>query len=219
MATRGRAMLAGAILTGVLAGCSAPTCEEMVNHLVVNRLLPPGLKGQRIAECERSDPSARLRSCMMKVTSADEVTRCRGLDIDLEREPLTRRGQTGDEARLRELAHAVELYYIEHGRFPAPGAGPLPPVGAACRGAHAGQPQPPQPGLWTSSPWTDLGFHVDEPSRAAFWYELTDPAREAVVHAIFDLDCDGETSTAVIAIRVERGTPAQSALVTTYERD
>ncbi|MCE9579696.1 MAG: hypothetical protein K8W52_41645 [Deltaproteobacteria bacterium] len=202
-----------------LAGCSAPTCEDVIDHLVTSRLLQPQLKRARLAACERDQPSARVRSCTMKATTTDEVAQCRSLDPAPGAAPP--RDRADDEARLRALAHAAETYYIAHGVFPAPSGGPFPPVGAACRQtAHpAGEALEPDPSLWTAAPWTDLGFRVEQPSRAAFWYEVTDPAREAVVHAIFDLDCDGQTGQAVIAIRIDRGTPVQSAMITTYERD
>jgi hypothetical protein len=151
---------------------------------------------------------------MMAATTEDEVTHCRSLDVDRAAAPA--HPQADDEARLRELAHDVERYYLQHAAFPAASAGPLPPVGACCRQAPscAGGGE-----MWASAPWPALGFAPAATTRASFWYEATDPAREAIVHAIFDLDCDGATGQAVIAIRVDSGTPVVGPMITSYERD
>ena len=203
-----------------LGACgSAPTCEEMVNHLVVSQVLPPAIKADRVGRCERARPAAPLRACLMSAATTDDVETCRYRD-EYPDEPLRmmhRRPTATDEDLLKKLAaRAIDAHYPT-GQFPAANAGPVPPLAAACApGDRTSQPRPPDPVLWRGAPWDALQFAVTAPSRASFQYEVVDAAREVVVRAWFDLDCDGAPETAAITVRVESGEPRAGDVVTDY---
>jgi len=82
--------------------------------------------------------------------------------------------------------------------FPAPSAGPTPPLGECCR---QGGKCAPDPTLWKKEPWTSLGFSMDEPHVYSYEYKVigkpgsTDPPYGYTILAHGDLDCDGVYST------------------------
>ena len=116
-----------------------------------------------------------------------------------------RHPEATDEDLLKKLAaRAIDAHYPT-GQFPAANAGPVPPLAAACApGDRTSQPRPPDPVLWRGAPWDALQFAVTAPSRASFQYEVVDAAREVVVRAWFDLDCDGAPDCAAAEGEAER---------------
>ena len=103
---------------------------------------------------------------------------------------------------LRHLVRALKEYWMDRATFPGAPAGPTPPVGACC-----GLPGDRCPAA-TQVPegtWRDLDLAFDSPFRFSYWYEVVDPAREVVVHAIGDLDCDGITSDLAARLTVTPG--------------
>jgi hypothetical protein len=97
------------------------------------------------------------------------------------------------------LADKVVAAIVATGHVPPQAAGPT-PVPACCEqgGTCAADPT-----LWTTPAWRALGFSVDGEYRYTYSY-IPDPGgRSAIVRAVGDLDCDGETSLYEIAIRVD----------------
>jgi type IV pilus assembly protein PilA len=88
-------------------------------------------------------------------------------------------------------------------RFPAPSAGPTPPLGTCC---VQGEKCTPDPALWAVEPWTSLRFSVDDPHYFSYSYRRAQDGASFTALAHGDLDCDGVYST--FAIVEVLGAPA-----------
>ncbi len=97
------------------------------------------------------------------------------------------------------LADRVEGSITATGRVPSAPAGPT-PLPACC---EQGGTCSPDPALWATPGWQGLAFSIDNDYRYTYSY-LPDPSgRSAIVRAVGDLDCDGETSGYEIEIRID----------------
>ncbi len=103
---------------------------------------------------------------------------------------------------LRHLVRGIERHWMERMALPDAPAGPTPPVGACCglpgdRCAAASQAP--------EGTWAELDLTFDASFRFSYWYEVVEPQRVVVLHAIADLDCDGITSDLAARITVNAG--------------
>jgi len=97
------------------------------------------------------------------------------------------------------LADRVVARIATTGRVPPQAAGPT-PVPACCEQGGACSPDET---LWATPGWQALGFSVDGEYRYTYSY-IPDPGgRSAVVRAVGDVDCDGDTSVYEITIRID----------------
>jgi hypothetical protein len=117
--------------------------------------------------------------------------------------PAAKRSCTA-KARAREadqlleyLAERVSRAILADGRVPQIAAGPTPLPGCC---EHGGTCDP-DPTLWATPGWQALAFSIDDAHRYTYSYLPAADGRSAVVRAVGDLDCDGETS--VIEIEIE----------------
>jgi hypothetical protein len=91
---------------------------------------------------------------------------------------------------VKEIAEKAAAYYAEHKRFPQPGSA-TPAEGSCCEQLNY-QCQP-DAALWKSSPWSDIGFKIDEPSEDWVTLEITSSGFTARANS--DMDCDRHYST------------------------
>ncbi len=76
--------------------------------------------------------------------------------------------------------------------FPPESVGPTPALGQCCA---QGEKCAPDAAQWDHPTWIALQFSVDDPHFFSYEYKVIDPAKEFVVRAYGDLDCDGQYST------------------------
>ncbi len=103
---------------------------------------------------------------------------------------------------IKKLALGARAYYQEEQfsglgevaprQFPAPGAGPVPALGACCE--QGGKCQP-SAAAWADMPWVALMFSVDDPHYYSYAYRVADDGKSITASAYGDLDCDGTYST------------------------
>jgi len=102
--------------------------------------------------------------------------------------------------QLNRLAKALKVTYIENGALPV-GEVPLPPAAPCCQGP--GGKCPVDAAAWQHPVWQALEFQLDEPHR--YQYRYTSDGKTAVVEAIGDLDCDGQTAAYRLEVTTEGG--------------
>ncbi len=175
-----RALVAGAVVAaacGHRGGASSDdACARLVDHLAGIMSARADQQGDAIARCQAHRPAARTIDCAMAAATPDAVTACLAADPSVTKSPAA--SYDGEWPRVaNQLAEKVGLYYALNHRFP-PGAGPTPAADACCQAPCA-----PDPSRWTGA-WQTLGFAIAEPSRYAYRYELIDPARGGVIHAM-----------------------------------
>jgi hypothetical protein len=86
--------------------------------------------------------------------------------------------------------------------FPAPSAGPTPPLGTCCASGGRCNPSSPQ---WRVEPWWLLHFSMDAPHHYSYEYRVTQTGFTALAYG--DLDCDGEYSTFSVSGDVNQPPP------------
>jgi len=97
------------------------------------------------------------------------------------------------------LADRVEASLRATGHVPATAAGPTPrpsccEVGGVCE---------PDASTWETPGWQALGFSIDGDYRYTYSYQPDPDGRSAILRAVGDVDCDGETSLYELEVRLE----------------
>jgi len=105
------------------------------------------------------------------------------------------------EELLEYLADRVGAGIAATGRVPAVAAGPT-PLPACC---EQGGTCDADPALWAVPGWQALGFSIDDEYRYTYSYVPDPGGRSAIVRAVGDVDCDGETSLYEVEIRIDGG--------------
>ena len=96
------------------------------------------------------------------------------------------------------LAERVAATIAATGRVPPTPAGPTPSPGCCDRGGTCAA----DPASWTAPGWQALAFSIDGDHRYTYSY-LPDPGgRSAIVRAVGDLDCDGQSSLYEVEIQI-----------------
>ncbi|HEU0037354.1 MAG TPA: hypothetical protein VFQ53_42380 [Kofleriaceae bacterium] len=110
------------------------------------------------------------------------------------------RAREADEL-LEYLAKRVERAVAATGHVPPDAAGPTPMPSCCEQGGTCN----PDASLWDTPGWKALAFSVDDEYRYTYSY-IPDPGgRSAIVRAVGDLDCDGETSLYELELRIDGG--------------
>jgi hypothetical protein len=99
------------------------------------------------------------------------------------------------------LADRVAAHTQATGRVPPTPAGPTPQPGCCERGGVCA----PDPALWTSPGWRELGFSIDGDHRFTYSYAPDPSGLSATVRATGELDCDGQPSEVEIKLTVVGG--------------
>lgn len=94
------------------------------------------------------------------------------------------------DLQLNKLGKHLKIYHAENGAFPV-GDTPLTPEQTCCAGP--GNKCAVDPQAWQQPTWQQLDFSIDEPH--LFQYRYHSDGKTAVVEAVSDLDCDGNTAT------------------------
>jgi hypothetical protein len=118
-----------------------------------------------------------------------------------------------DEAQvsMKKLSKALKDYYAKNASYPTATAAAT-PTGSQC--ALPDKAFKPDPALWTSGVWKDLGFSMTEPHRFRYAYQGGGDA--AVVTATADTDCDGfDEITFTLTGSAENKQPKMSMTKTT----
>ncbi|MBS1121468.1 MAG: hypothetical protein H6Q90_3696 [Deltaproteobacteria bacterium] len=102
------------------------------------------------------------------------------------------------EDLLGYLAERVEASIVATGRVPAVPAGPT-PLPSCC---EQGGTCSPDATLWATPGWQALGFSIDDDFRYTYSYVPDPSGRSAVVRAVGDLDCYGESSLYEVEVRI-----------------
>ena len=110
------------------------------------------------------------------------------------------------EDLLTVLADRVASVVATTGKVPPAPAGPT-PVPSCC---EQGGTCSPDPALWSAQGWRDLQFTVDGESRYTYQYVPDPSGQSALLRAVGDLDCDGESSLYELRLTV-KGTNVQRA--------
>lgn len=100
---------------------------------------------------------------------------------------------------LAYLGDRIEDAIADTGRVPPTPAGPT-PVPSCC---EQGGTCDPDPTRWDTPGWRALGFSIDGEHRYTYSYEPAPDGRSAVVRAVGNLDCEGETSRYELEIRID----------------
>lgn len=116
--------------------------------------------------------------------------------------------KTEASLQLNKLGKNLEVHYLTESKFPA-GEVALTPSESCCQGAGAKCPS--TPAVWQQPVWQSLAFQIDEPHR--FQYRYESDGATAVVEAVGDLDCDGQT----ITYRLEASAPGGNPTITIAE--
>ncbi len=100
---------------------------------------------------------------------------------------------------LEYLADRITAEIGTSGRVPALAAGPT-PLPICC---EQGGTCSPDPALWATPAWQALGFSIDGDYRYTYSYVPDPGGRSAVIRAVGDLDCDGESSLYEVELRID----------------
>jgi hypothetical protein len=100
---------------------------------------------------------------------------------------------------LEYLADRVTAGITATGHVPAIPAGPT-PLPACCEQGGECSPEATQ---WATPGWQALQFSIDNDFRYTYSYEPDASGRSAVVRAVGDVDCDGESSLYEVEIRID----------------
>ena len=106
--------------------------------------------------------------------------------------------------QLNKLARMIKVTYAVNDALPV-GEAPLSPATRCCEGPDGKCPV--DAAAWQHPIWQALEFQIDEPSR--YQYRYASDGKTAVVEAVGDLDCDGQTA----AYRLDVTTAGGSASV------
>ena len=110
------------------------------------------------------------------------------------------RAQEAEEL-VEYLADRVGVGIAVTGRVPAVAAGPT-PVPACC---DQGGTCAADPAIWAVPGWQALAFSIDDDYRYTYSYVPDPGGRSAIVRAVGDVDCDGESSLYEVEIRIDGG--------------
>jgi hypothetical protein len=95
---------------------------------------------------------------------------------------------------MRRIFEGARAYYKAHGALP-PSSGFTPPGGACCGQLYEGVSDicDPRPSLqlWTSPPWSDLGFEFASPFFYSYSFTSSAAPPSFAITATADFDCDG----------------------------
>jgi len=115
--------------------------------------------------------------------------------------------KTEASLQLNKLGKSMKVYYITESKFPV-GEVALTPAESCC--ASGGKCRS-MPELWQQPIWQALDFQIDEPHM--FQYRYRSDGTTAVIEAVGDLDCDGQT----ITYRLDASAPAGNPSITVTE--
>jgi hypothetical protein len=97
------------------------------------------------------------------------------------------------------LADRVAASITATGHVPPAAAGPTPTLSCCDQGGACSA----EPSVWATPGWQALAFSIDDEHYYQYTY-LPDPGgRSAIVRAVGDLDCNGETSLYEVEVRIE----------------
>jgi hypothetical protein len=204
-AATARVIAACALAVGA---CGAPTCEDAVAHasdvLGMNGARHRDERAAMITSCRDEKWSANLRTCAKRATSRSALEACRW---HAPRRPLTlddynkwKRAEA--ERTLTELRRRLERRHARKGAFPT-GITRLTPLTSCCESIDS--MCPPSPDEWHGADvWKQLDFAIDVPLSYQYSYASTD-GQSAIVEAVGDLDCDGNTVTWTLHCTAARG--------------
>ena len=102
---------------------------------------------------------------------------------------------------LEYLADRVAAGIVATGHVPPTPAGPT-PLPACCEQGGACSPDD---APWATPGWQALAFSIDNDYRYTYSYVPDPSGRSAIVRAVGDVDCDGETSLYEIEIAASPG--------------
>jgi hypothetical protein len=105
------------------------------------------------------------------------------------------------EDLLSYLADRVAAIYAETGKLPPLPAGPS-PVPKCC---EQGGTCAPDPTVWATPGWRELGFSIDDSYRYTYQYVPDPTGMSATLRAIGDLDCDDQPSLYEVKLTVIMG--------------
>jgi hypothetical protein len=202
-----RAAILVLLLVTTAPACGGePTCDQIIDHVIALSKDAPPDRAKAVGECTKMNLSGDAKRCMIKATSVQAMGACMvsgagGDSVDKYNDYMNKSKRTEAKINTQRLVRTIQEYQAENGSFPPASAGPTPPVGTCCK-----QPKGkcmPDPSQWTGPAWTALRFSMDDPHYYSYWYEVKDPAREVIVHAIGDLDCDGLTSDLAVHLTPE----------------
>jgi hypothetical protein len=88
------------------------------------------------------------------------------------------------------LSERVSEVVATTGKLPPVAAGPTPQPGCCDRGGACD----PDDATWSAPGWRALGFSIDGDYRYTYSYTPDPSGASAVIRAVGDLDCDGESS-------------------------
>ncbi len=178
-------MRRAALVAALLAGCGggdAPSCEDTVRR--VNERLGDADVGM-VAKCKAEKWSPALRSCLVGVKDEDGVIGCFAKHDDTR--SLKKDKANEAERELARLEKAIKQHVAVEGQLPIWQADRTPAT-PCCNPGRKDFKCEPDPTLWSSSPWHELDFSIDEPHQLQ--YELEASGDQVTVRAIGDLDCD-----------------------------
>jgi hypothetical protein len=187
-----------ALIAAVIAGCGggdAPDCDATFKKLEAT--LGEG-DDQLLAKCKAEKWSGALRSCLTGVKDEDGVIACFAKHSDVDR--LKKSKDSEAERNLAKLERALKARFAADGQLPLWQADRTPATPCCESPGHRCAPDPL---LWSSSPWFELEFSIDDPHD--FQYELEGSDTEIIVRAIGDLDCDGTEIVYELTATVENG--------------
>ncbi|MDB4964052.1 MAG: hypothetical protein JWP01_4051 [Myxococcales bacterium] len=110
------------------------------------------------------------------------------------------RAQEAEEL-LSYLADRVAAIHAATGKLPSLPAGPS-PVPRCCEQGGACSPDPT---VWATPAWRDLGFSIDESYRYTYQYVPDPTGTSATLRAVGDLDCDDQPSLYEVKLTVVMG--------------
>ena len=105
------------------------------------------------------------------------------------------------EDLLSYLADKVSTAYTSTGRFPPTAAGPT-PVPSCCEQGGACEPDPT---VWETAGWRELGFSIDDSYRYTYSYAPDPSGTTATLRAVGDLDCDDLRSLREVKLSIASG--------------
>jgi len=105
------------------------------------------------------------------------------------------------EDLLSYLADKVSTTYASTGRLPPTAAGPT-PVTSCC---EQGGTCEPDPTLWATAGWRELGFSIDDAYRYTYSYAPDPGGTSATLRAVGDLDCDDLRSLREVKLSIVSG--------------
>ena len=99
---------------------------------------------------------------------------------------------------LEYLADRVAAAITATGRVPPTAAGPTPSPACCEQGGECSRDD----ATWAAPGWQALAFSIDDDYRYTYSYVPDASGRSAIVRAVGDVDCDGETSLFEVEIAI-----------------